>query len=495
MSPAVAFTFGSFGDIVTLIQLVTSVVHLAASTRGASQSYSDFLLDLSGLEKLLENLRDALHLPPISVSSLGLSYGDLRRELEARIAFCSVCLERIHSEISRSQTRLKIGRTVTEWKEVWRRAGWMLFAEERLRTWSDEVSYQKEWIELHCSILNGHIIETTYSLVANTGATIDDVHAIAQVAQCDVKLTLRHIGLQQTSFRSLGYSWEGGFAHDQHPVRVIDPFRRIFWLPREFLTTWDDVADVMRIASAPLWQFYLQAHSNSSNITWPSTRRGFMLLHGDVELMGEQIKDSGLDTFAIPLKEFHTSHRYDIKYNEFDFVIRYLRPPGFNPNVNPVRAELQGLNNDFEIGYLRDYLDLSRSGREIAELLRHIMPLSEVFDREYCHGIAKKIFDLLPTGAFFCDADETLKEGITFVTSSWRSSVRAECIKESAMQLAASLSEDIKAILPGIAVLITLPDTTEEFAALKDALRSGLPAIQGESRFEELGSDAEDTMP
>ncbi|KZT28154.1 hypothetical protein NEOLEDRAFT_1146157 [Neolentinus lepideus HHB14362 ss-1] len=111
-----AFTFGSFGDIVGLLQLCASVVRDLARMRGIAQKYSNFLLDLNMILQSLSILQRNLWSSSTNFASLGVSY-EVFREMQ--------------QEISRLQEQFK-KRGPPDWKILMYKVPSLLFPEQLL---------------------------------------------------------------------------------------------------------------------------------------------------------------------------------------------------------------------------------------------------------------------------------------------------------------------------------------------------------------------------
>ncbi|EPQ50146.1 hypothetical protein GLOTRDRAFT_97202 [Gloeophyllum trabeum ATCC 11539] len=146
---SISISFGSFGDIVSLIQLAASVISRLASSAGNSERYSELLLELHTLSGALASLQNKLHTPraPSCMPS------ELRRDIEARIAACRASLEKMERNIVWQQQRLR-GRYPKDWRDLWLRAGWRLFAEKELQRYREDARSHRDSVKFALSMLN-----------------------------------------------------------------------------------------------------------------------------------------------------------------------------------------------------------------------------------------------------------------------------------------------------------------------------------------------------
>ncbi|EPQ59885.1 hypothetical protein GLOTRDRAFT_126178 [Gloeophyllum trabeum ATCC 11539] len=247
----VALTFGSFGDIVSLVQLASSVIARFISTQGNLQQYSEVLLELHALLQSLEVLQHELQAPRTAGAS-SVSY-DVRRDIEARIAACRVALEKMERGIIWYQVCLR-ERRPREWRELWRRAGYRLFAPEELERYKQEIQRQHASMNIALLMLTRQTQEATHSLVVAGRSVLHEVHATAESTRCDVKLVLKTVlEMGKPSPHFVGYPWEGGRGPHQRMILLRVPFGLEFWIPEEFCEDWQTVVRMMEAAlEAPI---------------------------------------------------------------------------------------------------------------------------------------------------------------------------------------------------------------------------------------------------
>jgi hypothetical protein len=125
----VAFSFGAFGDVLALAELISTVVRTLSGTCGASIAYQSLLLEMTVLRDSL------LHIDRLTSthgSAGGLETGrNLRHmssaDLQGLVSACKISMINIEDKIQYYQHRLKKGTPGRRWMESWRKIGWSLF--------------------------------------------------------------------------------------------------------------------------------------------------------------------------------------------------------------------------------------------------------------------------------------------------------------------------------------------------------------------------------
>ena len=121
-----AFTFGSFGDILALIDLTTRVIELLTSTSGASDSYQALILDVTRLQHFLQQLNSFSRQRNVTILKSHLLSSD---DITAAICECSRSLERIIQRVTyyQSYVQSRCGTSGRQsWHRTWLTSGWML---------------------------------------------------------------------------------------------------------------------------------------------------------------------------------------------------------------------------------------------------------------------------------------------------------------------------------------------------------------------------------
>lgn len=79
MSQIIGFTFGSFGDILSILQLARTVQTLLCDSRGTSPQYQDLLLELDSTLRVLHLVQGVTTLRHGSGSLLINTHEELRK--------------------------------------------------------------------------------------------------------------------------------------------------------------------------------------------------------------------------------------------------------------------------------------------------------------------------------------------------------------------------------------------------------------------------------
>lgn len=115
----ISFTFGSFGDIVTVIQLLRDVVKVLSHSKGASLDYQNLVEELRGYEDVLVDTHDILSDPRTPAR--------LSRTLRKEVDLCRAILHRVNCDITKYRESLCKGGSKRMMLDSWRKIGWSLF--------------------------------------------------------------------------------------------------------------------------------------------------------------------------------------------------------------------------------------------------------------------------------------------------------------------------------------------------------------------------------
>lgn len=133
------FTFGSFGDIVTLIDLTTRVIELLTSTSGASDSYQALILDVTRLQHFLQQLNGFSRQRNVTILKSRLLSSD---DISAAICDCSRSLEHIIRRVTyyQSYVQTRCGTSGRQsWHRTWLTSGWMLLKTREIDQFRTEI--------------------------------------------------------------------------------------------------------------------------------------------------------------------------------------------------------------------------------------------------------------------------------------------------------------------------------------------------------------------
>lgn len=120
----VGFTFGSFGDILAITQLLRGIITALSDSRGASAEYQNLIVQLRAFADVLSSVYDTIfdpnsgH-PPLSAHTMR----SLRKELDG----CRSQLQSVQKRIHGYQKSLRQGGSGSRMRDSWRKIGWGLF--------------------------------------------------------------------------------------------------------------------------------------------------------------------------------------------------------------------------------------------------------------------------------------------------------------------------------------------------------------------------------
>lgn len=127
----VAFTFGSFGDIVSLIELTLRVRKALSDSTGSSEEYQALILELQGFSDLLSMTRATLH--SLKATNRQIISESIHLQVLHHLDHAGRLLKGLHMRIERYQDRLREGGSRARMLESWRKIGWALFKNSELR--------------------------------------------------------------------------------------------------------------------------------------------------------------------------------------------------------------------------------------------------------------------------------------------------------------------------------------------------------------------------
>jgi hypothetical protein len=150
--PLVAFSFGAFGDIATICDLLMRVVQALAESAGASPTYQALIAELDCFRDCLLNLQYSLgHL-----CSHGQASGPLFRHLciTKYVEECHSTIEAIQARIVGIQKKFKRGCPRNRWMESWRKIGWGLFTEAEISGFRENIQRHMATFQAVMTIIN-----------------------------------------------------------------------------------------------------------------------------------------------------------------------------------------------------------------------------------------------------------------------------------------------------------------------------------------------------
>ena len=137
------FVPASFGDIVTVINIVQSIYKALSDSIGASYDYQCLITELLSFEQALNLVDLAITVaPPTGSNALAI---------EAEITTCLELLKTFHDRI-KSYQALGGGKRASWYKIPWRKINWSLFKAGEVESFRKRISQHKQNITL---FLNG----------------------------------------------------------------------------------------------------------------------------------------------------------------------------------------------------------------------------------------------------------------------------------------------------------------------------------------------------
>lgn len=142
MSIELKLGFGSFGDIVAIIDLAWKLCQLLASTRGADLAYQELLIEVGLLHDLLQDIHPMLRMRDYSI--LGLQWlSSAEKALDHLIKECGTLLKTITYQATDTKQRLNNTRHswwsslfITQSSDLWSKVGWAVLGPKRIAEWT-----------------------------------------------------------------------------------------------------------------------------------------------------------------------------------------------------------------------------------------------------------------------------------------------------------------------------------------------------------------------
>ncbi|TFY76554.1 hypothetical protein EWM64_g7458 [Hericium alpestre] len=137
-----AFTVGSLGDIISLIQLAKAVTKALCDSKGSSAEYFDLILEINSVVHTVESVQHEL-----SVRGPDKLAPPVENGLHHAVRICVDLLRRMNEKI----LAWRRGFSITSWiigKDAWLRLGWGLFTREELISLRRRLSGQIETMSI-----------------------------------------------------------------------------------------------------------------------------------------------------------------------------------------------------------------------------------------------------------------------------------------------------------------------------------------------------------
>ncbi|THH12861.1 hypothetical protein EW146_g7299 [Bondarzewia mesenterica] len=207
--PIAVFSFGSFGDIVAVIQLARSISNALSESAGSSKEYQMLIAELDSFSGTIETVQDAMS------SARGLSTS-VENAIRHALGLCHGILKDIESKIIGYKESLNKGGTGRAVRDLWRKIGWALFKKEELVEMRRRLHGQLEGMNTLLTLSNWNALERMEKIGHDHHVTLTEIHRCVQELP-----------------QKLGYHWECGFDRAHKPIRFSDMLGQTIHLPME----------------------------------------------------------------------------------------------------------------------------------------------------------------------------------------------------------------------------------------------------------------------
>ncbi|TFY78266.1 hypothetical protein EWM64_g5749 [Hericium alpestre] len=240
----VAFTFGSLGDIITLLQLADRVRKALYNTKDSSAEFRDVILELDSIVFTVAEVQKTLSLP----GSDRLSQS-VENALYHAMGICLDIITKMNERIAMRRMASRGAESVGAMAiDTWQRIGWTLFKKEELLVLRRRLSGQIEAINTLLALAQGDRMDRIGSQMASVNAEVACVSnevgsvsdAVAYLREESRKpyVLIREIHRCATNLsHKLGYLWEGDPSAGDKPVTLTDILGHTVVLPWELVAT------------------------------------------------------------------------------------------------------------------------------------------------------------------------------------------------------------------------------------------------------------------
>lgn len=223
----VGFTFGSFGDIVTIAQLLQGIITALSDSKGASSEYQNLIVQLRAFADVLSSVYDTIfdpnsRHPPLSAHTAC----SLRKELDG----CRSQLQSIQKRIDGYQNSLRQGGSGSRMRDSWRKIGWGLFTSRDIAYMRSELIERMARINTFISVSNRYYFPPPLLLALSTDSLL--IGSSRALGSMDTTLLEVCRVMDKNMPELLGYA----FA-DQKPIRFTDFLGRNILVPYELCET------------------------------------------------------------------------------------------------------------------------------------------------------------------------------------------------------------------------------------------------------------------
>ncbi|KAH7867895.1 uncharacterized protein C8R40DRAFT_1063404 [Lentinula edodes] len=143
-----ALTFGSIGDIITVIELLNRVREALCDSTGSSAEYQALIVDLDVFSDILDAVKSSIS----SDTRLSPQSESLLNAHRQAVQSSHDLLKDIHGKIWKYQSSLRAGGSGNAMRDSWRKIGWALFKKPELVQMRRKVMDQVEILNILLSI-------------------------------------------------------------------------------------------------------------------------------------------------------------------------------------------------------------------------------------------------------------------------------------------------------------------------------------------------------
>ncbi|EIM84347.1 uncharacterized protein STEHIDRAFT_170063 [Stereum hirsutum FP-91666 SS1] len=244
----VAFTFGSLGDIIAVIDLLNEVRKALSDSTGSSAEYQALLISLDIFHDTLEAVRDTFSTASPSLRNHTPLLPSLQNAHRQALSVSRALLKDIHARIAKYQASLRKGGSGSMMRDSWRKIGWALFQKPELEEMKMKMMAQVETLNILLSLALRHDVRQQHAAVLEMDRSVQQLPILIQetiAEQRTVLFEIKHCVNELPN--TLGCTWEGGMAHSQRPVVLRDALGQTLNLPLEFCESYDLLDGILKV--------------------------------------------------------------------------------------------------------------------------------------------------------------------------------------------------------------------------------------------------------
>ncbi|THH03786.1 hypothetical protein EW146_g10344 [Bondarzewia mesenterica] len=200
------FSFGSFGDIVSLASLTREVIKALNESRGSSAEYRNLIAELRSLSSSL----DALHRHLSVRGPIRLEYS-AENGIKFALSRCQFLITDFYQRMRGYQNSLQRGGSGSRMRDSWRKIGWSIFKREEVIDLKRKLADQKNTIVLMLSMSDGAALDRIEQLSQQQQSTISQLPTmLGQQGEEGFARVLEEYAWTNTEQRGLIYALSSG---------------------------------------------------------------------------------------------------------------------------------------------------------------------------------------------------------------------------------------------------------------------------------------------